>query len=144
MSKETGEPLLVDGKEITSKTTFKAEAASGSADVEFIFDASALDGQDVVVYEYLYEGDERETPVVTHEDINNEGQTVSFEEPFAPETPLKDAYDKTGDRDRLLPYFIGAALCLVAIAVSGYVIYHRRKKSSAIDVDGMSTESKDE
>lgn len=54
MNKETGEALLKDGKPVTAQAEFKAEKAGGSVEVTFTFDASALAGQDVVVFEKLY------------------------------------------------------------------------------------------
>lgn len=75
MNKETGEKLLVDGKEVTAETTFIAEAKNGSVDVTFIFDATGLHGKEVVVFENLY----RENVLLaTHADINDEGQTVKI------------------------------------------------------------------
>lgn len=56
MVKETKEPLLVDGKEVTASTTFTPEKADGSIDLTFKFDGSALKGQTLVVFEdVLYE-----------------------------------------------------------------------------------------
>lgn len=78
MDKETGEKLLVNGKEITAETTFIAEAKNGSVDVTFIFDATGLHGKEVVVFENLY----RENVLLaTHADINDEGQTVKIKNP---------------------------------------------------------------
>ena len=78
MDKETGEKLLVDGKEITAETTFIAETKNGSVDVTFIFDATGLHGKEIVVFEDLY----RENVLLaTHADINDEGQTVKIKNP---------------------------------------------------------------
>lgn len=78
MDKETGEKLLVNGKEITAKTTFIAETKNGSVDVTFIFDATGLHGKEIVMFEDLY----RENVLLaTHADINDEGQTVKIKNP---------------------------------------------------------------
>lgn len=78
MDKETGEKLLVDGKEITAETTFIAETKNGSVGVTFIFDATGLHGKEIVVFEDLY----RENVLLaTHTDINDEGQTVKIKNP---------------------------------------------------------------
>lgn len=78
MDKETGEKLLVDGKEITAETVFVPETKNGSVDVTFIFDATGLHGKEVVVFENLY----RENVLLaTHADINDEGQTVKIKNP---------------------------------------------------------------
>lgn len=78
MDKETGEKLLVDGKEITAETVFVPETKNGSVDVTFIFDATGLHGKEIVVFENLY----RENVLLaTHADINDEGQTVKIKNP---------------------------------------------------------------
>ena len=81
MDKETGEPLLIgEGEEqtqVTSEAMFTPAEASGTIDVLFTFDASALTGKAVVVFETLYIGEEE---VTSHTDIEDEGQTVTFVE----------------------------------------------------------------
>ena len=78
MDKETGEKLLVDGKEITAETVFVPETKNGSVDVTFIFDATGLHGKEIVVFEDLY----RENVLLaTHADINDKGQTVKIKNP---------------------------------------------------------------
>lgn len=78
MDKETGEKLLVDGKEITAETVFVPETKNGSVDVTFIFDATGLHGKEIVVFEDLYRAN---VLLTTHADINDEGQTVKIKNP---------------------------------------------------------------
>ena len=86
MVKETGEPLTVDGKEVTAEITFKPIVSTGTQDISFIFDARTLKGKDVVVFETLYkivtdkDGKVTEEKVTSHEDINDSGQTITFPE----------------------------------------------------------------
>ena len=77
MDKETGEPLLVNDQQVTSEATFTPAESSGAIEVLFTFDASALTGKAVVVFETLYIGEEE---VTSHTDIEDEGQTVAFVE----------------------------------------------------------------
>lgn len=77
MDKKTGNPLLVDGKEITAEKTFKANGENETVELEFTFDASALKGTTTVVFENLYEG---ENEIGTHADLEDEGQTVEIPE----------------------------------------------------------------
>ena len=81
MDKETGEPLLVgEGEEqsqVTSEATFTSSETSGTIDVLFTFDATGLEGKDLVVFEKLFLG---ETEIASHEDLEDEGQTVTFVE----------------------------------------------------------------
>ena len=102
MDKATGDPLLVgEGEEqaqITSEATFTPSESSGTIDVLFTFDASALTGKTVVVFETLYIGEEE---VTSHTDIEDEGQTVTFVEgPKIGTTATVDAQhtaDPTGE-----------------------------------------------
>ena len=79
MDKETGEPLLIgEGEEhaqVTSEATFTPAGPNGTIDVLFTFDATGLEGKTVVVFETLFQG---ETEIASHEDIEDEGQTVTF------------------------------------------------------------------
>ena len=77
MDKETGEPLLLNDQQVTSEATFTPAEPNGTIDVLFTFDASALTGKAVVVFETLFQG---ETEIASHEDIEDEGQTVTFVE----------------------------------------------------------------
>ena len=77
MVKETGEPLTVDGKEVTTEKTFVAEEADGSIILEFTFDSSALAGKKIVAFEDItYEG----ISIGSHEDLTDEDQTISYPE----------------------------------------------------------------
>ena len=79
MDKSTGEPLLVGEEQVTSEAAFIPAESNGTIDVLFTFEASTLAGKSVVVFEKLFQG---ETEVSSHEDIEDEGQTVTFvEEP---------------------------------------------------------------
>ena len=77
MVKETGEPLTVDGKEVTAEKTFVAEEVDGSIILEFTFDSSALAGKKIVAFEdVIYDG----ISIGTHEDLTDEDQTISYPE----------------------------------------------------------------
>lgn len=94
MDKATGEPLVVNGAEVTSEREFAPIAPLGTVKVEFTFDASALAEKEIVVFESLLrEGIE----IASHADIHDEGQTVKVEP--APEigTVATDAAD--GDHE---------------------------------------------
>ncbi|MCQ4794141.1 VaFE repeat-containing surface-anchored protein [Anaerofustis stercorihominis] len=77
MDKETGKSLVIKDKEVTVTKEFTAEKMSGEVDLIFTFDASSLDGKEVVVFEKLYKGNKE---LAVHIDINDKGQTVSFPE----------------------------------------------------------------
>ena len=78
MDKATGEKLLVDDKEVTATTEFTPDEPSGTVNVPFTFDASGLQGKNVVVFETLYH---RDIELAVHADIEDADQTVSFGAP---------------------------------------------------------------
>ena len=73
MDKGSGEPLLVDGAEVTAETEFVAEESSGTVELTYTLDASTLAGTTIVVFETLYQDG---VEIVAHADINDESQTV--------------------------------------------------------------------
>ena len=79
MDKATGEPLLIDEKEIRSETTFTPDEPSGSVTVEFTFDTRYIKEEtNIVVFESLYSEDKE---LAVHADIEDEGQTVTVKIP---------------------------------------------------------------
>ncbi|EOW1885803.1 VaFE repeat-containing surface-anchored protein, partial [Enterococcus hirae] len=78
MDKETEAPVLVDEKEVTSQLVFVAETTDGTVNLDFVFDARALRGKEVVVFEDLLRDD---VNLVSHADIMDEGQTVRITNP---------------------------------------------------------------
>ena len=127
MLKETGEPLLVDGKQVTAEKTFTPETSEGSVDVEFTFDASELNNKNVVVFESLYA---QETEVAAHTNINDEGQTVSYKVgSLTVDMPGNGGISvKTGDNAQFY-YAVGAML--MAVGAGGLVIVIRRGKKKS-------------
>lgn len=95
MDKKTQEPLLQDGKEITAETTFTPEEESGTVDVTFKFDASALAGKTAVAYESVTQDGEE---VAAHKDIDYEEQTIHF-----PEIGTKAREKESGSREVTVP-----------------------------------------
>lgn len=96
MDPETGEPLLVGGEAVTAELEFTPADASGSAVVSFELDASSLEGRSTVVFERLY--DAEGNLVASHEDLEDEGQTVSFTEP-SPEIGTTATDGDDGDHE---------------------------------------------
>ena len=81
MDKATGEPLLVDGAEVTAEVEFTPEEPSGTVELTYTLDASALTGTTIVVFETLYSDG---VEIAAHADINDENQTVEITEPEKP------------------------------------------------------------
>ena len=96
MDPETGEPLDTGDGAIVAETDFVAEGESGFAVVSFELDASSLEDRSTVVFEKLY--DSEGTLVASHEDLEDEGQTVSFTGP-SPEIGTTATDGDDGDHE---------------------------------------------
>jgi hypothetical protein len=120
MDKETGKVLTVDGKQVTGQTTFKAEAESGSVEVTFTLDASALEGKTIVVFEsLLYDGRE----IASHADLGDADQSVTVTKPGDSTTTTTSP--KTGDTTNMALWIflaVGAALVMA-------VVYRKKRQA---------------
>lgn len=128
MDKETGKELLIDGEKVTAETEFTAEKTEGKVDVLFAFNGKELVDHELVVFEKLFVvNGELEIEVSTHEDLEDEGQTVIMVEKESPkpETPEKTT-PKTGD-DSNVGLWIAISV-LAAAGVAGFGILAGRKK----------------
>ena len=81
MDKETGNEL---SPAVTATTKFTSTSANGTVDIKFTLDASKLGGKKVVAFEKVSEGG---NVVASHEDINDDGQTVAIKKPTPPAPP---------------------------------------------------------
>lgn len=79
MDKETKKNILSRGNPVTAEVEFTPDSADGTVDVVFEFDATGLGGHDVVAYEHL-RNLETNTIIASHEDIDDEDQTVHVNE----------------------------------------------------------------
>ena len=70
---ETGEPILDNGKEVTAEKEFTAKESTGFVELEFTFDASALAGKTVVLFEEMYQD---KIKIATHTDITDKEQSI--------------------------------------------------------------------
>lgn len=121
MDKSTGKPFKVDGKEITSQTTFIPVKSNGSIEIKFVFDGSKITKTtELVVFETLYRDG---VEVATHSDLKDKGQTVTV---TVPETPKKTT-PKTGD-DRNYGTWIGLGCVALGGAIGAAILYFKRKK----------------
>ena len=125
MDKETKEPVLQNGKEVTAEKTLIPDTDSGELQMEFTFDATKLKGNQVVVFEEVYL---EEKLVAAHADLEDEGQSVTYkkekqekkEEPENPEKQKETAKAKTvatgdGAYGKILGFLIAVILTGVLI-----------------------------
>ena len=75
MDKSINQPLLVDGAEVTAEVEFTPDESTGSVELTYTLDASALAGTTIVVFETLYQDG---VEIAAHADINDEAQTVTI------------------------------------------------------------------
>ena len=138
MLKEENAELLINGKRVESDYTFTADSETMKVEVAFTFDATSLDGKQLVTFEELYDLSNPDEPkkVTEHKDIDDEGQTITFKEkpevpekPETPQTPEKPSRPsdspKTGDNTNL--YGLLALLMTSGAGLTGIFFYKRRK-----------------
>ena len=119
MLKEENAELLINGKRVESDYTFTADSETMKVEVAFTFDATSLDGKQLVTFEELYDLSNPDEPkkVTEHKDIEDKGQTITFkekpEEPEKPETPptpekpnRPSDSPKTGDSTNVMAFVV--------------------------------------
>ena len=123
MNKETGKPVYIGLKKVTSEKTFTAKKADGTIEMIFTFDAGKLEGADVVVFEDL---NHNNVLVTSHADLSDKDQTIHFpKKPEKPGTPTETpAPPKTGDSRKLWPY---AVLLAAAGTLAAAIEWKKRK-----------------
>ena len=116
MDKATGKSIMVDGKPVRVTQIFTAEAEDGMITMEFNFDATGINGNDVTVFEYLHlVTDDEKNPyilVAQHADINDKDQSFMI-------SPIP----KTGD-DTPVVMILG----LMILSGLALIVLIRRKK----------------
>ena len=138
MLKEENAELLINGKRVESDYTFIADSEAMKVEVAFTFDATSLDGKQLVTFEELYDLSNPDEPkkVTEHKDIEDKGQTITFkekpEEPEKPETPptpekpnRPSDSPKTGDSTNVMAFIV--MLLASAGGLAGTYLYKRRK-----------------
>ena len=122
MLKEENAELLINGKRVESDYTFTADSETMKVEVAFTFDATSLDGKQLVTFEELYDLSNPDEPkkVTEHKDIEDKGQTITFKEkpevpdepekPETPQTPEKPSRPsdspKTGDSTNVVSFVV--------------------------------------
>ncbi|MGH0828020.1 VaFE repeat-containing surface-anchored protein [Bacillus pretiosus] len=138
MDKATKKPLLVNGKEVAVESKFTAKEKNGSITLDFTFNASKLQGKEVVVFEKLYQDD---ILVAINVDIADGGHTVKFKaEKLGKPQQEKPQLDqsKTGKTSKVgtLPatggntffmwFSVGAGLLLLTL---GAILFMKRRNA---------------
>ncbi|MEG7843938.1 VaFE repeat-containing surface-anchored protein [Bacillus mobilis] len=138
MDKATKKPLLVDGKEVAVESKFTAKEKNGSITLDFTFNASRLQGKEVVVFEELYQDD---ILVAINVDIEDAGHTVKFkekklgkpqsekpqsEQPKTGKTSKAGTLPATGGNMYFTWFSVGAGLLLLTL---GAILFMKRRNA---------------
>lgn len=120
IDKATGEALSGEGGlPRVGMTEFVAESADGTVDVEVTLDTRELVGHDLVFFEKLTDG--QENVIATHEDLNDEGQTIHV--------PTEDVpgkgYPKTGGWVQDNPVAVWLLMAAIAVAGTAFALVRR-------------------
>ena len=140
MDKKTGEMLSINDQHITAELKFTPNSQNGTIDIDLgKFDASSLDGHDLVVFEELYKQTEQgneatEVLVAEHKDIDDEGQTVTVTT-----TPPGGFFGKTGGND----FFIVVSIAALAVLACGCAYYGIKNRRAAKAEDAAADEGGD-
>lgn len=98
MDRETGKPILDNGKEVTAEKEFTVETSNGFVDLEFTFNTIPFAGKTVVVFEDVYQNGKL---VGTHSNIDDINQSIKI---------LEKEKVKTGDDENILHSIFGIVL----------------------------------
>ena len=140
MDKKTGELLSINDQHVTAELKFTPNSQNGTIDIDLgKFDASSLDGHDLVVFEELYKQTEQgneatEVLVAEHKDIDDEGQTVTVTT-----TPPGGFFGKTGGND----FFIVVSIAALAVLACGCAYYGIKNRRAAKAEDAAADEGGD-
>ena len=138
IDKTTAAPIEMDGLPLAEYAVAftPLRSPNGSVEVSFSFDGSELAGHRMVAFESLaLDGD----VVATHEDIEDEGQSVDLlvEKP-GPGNP-KTSLAQTGDTNKILPL-----VCLAVVAALATTLAALREKRRNHTDDEAASEEKEE
>ena len=140
MDKKTGEMLSINDQHVTAELKFTPNSQNGTIDIDLgKFDASSLDGHDLVVFEELYKQTEQgneatEVLVAEHKNIDDEGQTVTVTT-----TPPGGFFGKTGGND----FFIVVSIAALAVLACGCAYYGIKNRRAAKAEDATADEGDD-
>lgn len=101
MDKATGEPLLVNGKEVTASVKFTPDYSDGEINIAYSFDANGMTNKEIVAFEELCIDN---NVVGIHKNLDDKMQTI-----YINDNP------KTGDNEKPVYAIILALLALVSM-----------------------------
>ena len=138
MLKEENAEVLINGKRVESDYTFTADSETMKVEVAFTFDATSLDGKQLVRFGKRYDLSNPDEPkkVSEHKDIEDKEQTITFKEkPEEPRNPKHHRHQKsltdlaTVPKRATVQNVMAFVVMLLASAggLAGTYLYKRRK-----------------
>ncbi|MBR3132190.1 VaFE repeat-containing surface-anchored protein [Candidatus Saccharibacteria bacterium] len=118
VNKNTGKPIATDknGDPIIKEVTITPEENCGETTIDYEFDATGLGGTNLVFLEAVFYNDE---PIIIHDDLNNESQTVSIVAPEIPDTGFTTSETTNGQQNNpVVLIVISASLLLIVTATT--------------------------
>ncbi|EQC0886729.1 VaFE repeat-containing surface-anchored protein [Listeria monocytogenes] len=87
MIKEEKAELIINGEVIVNDYTFTADKENMEVQISFTFDASELEGKQIVTFEELYDmsNPDKLIKVAEHKGIEDEGQIITITEAPKPD-----------------------------------------------------------
>lgn len=150
--KEEKATLIIAGKEVTGSTEFEATTEKMEVEVKFTVDTTGLGGKSLVTFEKLYDLEDPKEPVATHEDYEDEGQTIKVKKDpgtiitSMPNEMRGGSSVKTGDTNQ---FAAPLWLMLFGAALSGFALLLKKQyfgmeaASMAGDVEAGGNDQKD-
>lgn len=123
MIREENQSLKKDGQEVRGRTMFQATEKDMEVVVEFEVDTTHLQGKHLVTFETLWE-EGKEKPILTHEDLSDENQTIQVME------VAKGKAVKTGDAHHVSVY-VG----LLLSSISFLLLFRRKERLNERETD---------
>lgn len=134
MNKNTKEVVQFGGVPVTAEVTFTPTEKCGQTEFYYQLNTSSLAGAELVSFEYLYLEGTVPTPILSHEDFNDSGETVTVDTPeivpgteiITPETGHSSASSSAGFGP-LNPILVGGAVAVCVVPYLAMRIVRRRK-----------------
>ena len=128
MLKEENTELIIDGKHVENDYTFVADDEEMKVKVAFTFDATSLDGKQLVTFEELYDLSNPDEPKkVTEHKERIRDRRLPLRKKQKPNRPMDSP--KTGDSINVIAFLVMLFASVGGLAGT-YLYKHRKIKKS--------------
>ena len=124
MNKDTGKKLLINGEPVEQTITFTPEDdCCGTTEMFYEFDATGLAGINVVIFEYIYEGDDL---IIKHNDLENTSETFYLLAKMPDTGYFTNTSENSSENNPVI--LVATIAAVVATGAYGVIRITRRKK----------------